>query len=156
MINVLFVCLGNICRSPMAEAVFKHLVAQAGLSDRFRIDSAGTSSYHVGDPAHYGTRRILSTFGIRCDSISRQITGQDLAEADYILAMDRHNLSELRALSRRRPLNGHLHLLLEFAEQAHGLDVPDPYYTDNFDKVYHLVEDGCRGLLRHIRAERGF
>ena len=82
MIRVLFVCMGNICRSPMAEAIFTHLVEEAGLSDRFEIDSVGTTSYHVGEPAHPGTRRVLAQHGIESNNISRRINSADLAEAD--------------------------------------------------------------------------
>ncbi len=153
MINVLFVCMGNICRSPMAEAVFKHMVEEAGLSNQFQIDSVGTISYHVGEPTHPGTQRVLAAHGIRSHSISRQITPIDLAEADYVIVMDRDNLQDLKSMARRTPLNGRLHLLLEFAADPPTLEVPDPYYNGSFEKVYQLVESGCRGLLAHIRAE---
>lgn len=155
MINVLFVCLGNICRSPMAEAIFKNLIAQEGLDDQFHIDSVGTGAYHVGDPAHRGTRRVLANHGIRCDSISRQVTRNDLDVADYIIAMDHHNISDLQYTMRGMPLNGQLHLLLDFANNTPIRDVPDPYYTRNFEEVFQLVTAGCEGLLTHIRAEQG-
>ncbi|MEW5957203.1 MAG: low molecular weight protein-tyrosine-phosphatase [Chloroflexota bacterium] len=153
MINVLFVCMGNICRSPMAEAVFKHLVEQASLSDQFEIDSVGTISYHVGEPAHPGTRRVLAAHGIHTDSISRQVTAAALAEADYVIVMDRDNIDDLRRRNWGTSLDGHLHLLLDFAEGVPERDVPDPYYSDNFEEVYQLVEAGCRGLLTHIQKE---
>lgn len=155
MINVLFVCLGNICRSPMAEAVMKHLVEQEGLADQFKIESVGTSGYHVGDAAHPGTRRILSTYGIKSTSISRQINRNDLESADYIVAMDQSNVSDLQYTSRGRALDERVSLLLDFAEGANRKDVPDPYYTGNFEETYRLVEAGCRGLLAHIREEQG-
>ncbi len=156
-IKVLFVCLGNICRSPMAEAVFKDLVAQAGLSDRFRIASGGTADYHEGEPAHPGTRRILSQHGIGCDSIARQVRRGDLAEVDYVVAMDRYNLSDLQALAPGLAPAGRLHLLLHFADKRDSgsiMDVPDPYYTHNFEETFRLVQAGCTGLLAHIRRER--
>ena len=155
MINVLFVCMGNICRSPMAEAIFTHLVEDAGLSDHFEIDSVGTISYHVGEPAHPGTRRVLAQHGIQSHSISRKINSADLAEAVYLIAMDHDNLYDLQAMARRIPVNGRLHLLLEFANDAPTLDVPDPYYSNNFEYVYRLVESGCQGLLAHIRQAEG-
>jgi protein-tyrosine phosphatase len=147
--------MGNICRSPMAEAIFSHLVEEASLSDRFEIDSVGTISYHVGEPAHPGTRRVLAQHGIESHSISRKINATDLAEADYVIAMDRDNLHDLQTMAHRMPVDGHLHLLLEFAGNAPTQDVPDPYYSDNFEYVYRLVESGCWGLLAHIRQEKG-
>ena len=153
MINVLFVCMGNICRSPMAEAVFKHLVEQAGLEDQFEIDSVGTISYHVGEPTHPGTRRVLAQHGIPSSSVSRQVTRTDLAGADYVIAMDRDNIADLRRMMRGASLDGRVHLLLDLAGSVQERDVPDPYYSDNFEYVYRLVQAGCQGLLDHIRQE---
>ncbi|MCB0192638.1 MAG: low molecular weight phosphotyrosine protein phosphatase [Anaerolineae bacterium] len=155
MINVLFVCLGNICRSPMAEAVFKHLVEQEGLVSHFNIDSVGTSSYHIGDLAHRGTRRVLSDHGIKCTSIARQINRRDLETTDYIVAMDQSNVSDLQYASRGVLADDRISLLLSYADGVTRLDVPDPYYSGNFEEVYQLVEAGCRGLLAHIREEQG-
>ena len=154
MINVLFVCLGNICRSPMAEAVFKDLVAKEGLDNQFHIDSVGTGAWHMGDKAHRGTRNMLSRHGIRCDSISRMVTGSDLEQADYIIAMDHSNVSDLHYSFRNSGLEGRIQLLLDFADNTSVREVPDPYYTGNFEGVYQLVDDGCRGLLAHIRGEQ--
>lgn len=152
-VRVLFVCLGNICRSPMAEAVFQKLVDDAGLADEIVVDSAGTSSYHIGEPAHPGTRRVLSHHGISYDGRARRIGPEDRTNgATYLIAMDSDNLAELRRRFGDMP---HLHRLLEFATHANGHDVPDPYYTDNFDYVYRLVDDGCRGLLDTIRRQEG-
>jgi protein-tyrosine phosphatase len=155
MINVLFVCLGNICRSPMAEAIFKHLVEQEGLAHHFQIDSVGTSSFHVGDPAHPGTRRVLAEHGIKCESISRQVKANDLREADYIIAMDSSNIADLRYTSRSLNLDGKVHLLLNFASNTKIRNVPDPYYEGNFEGVFQLVKNGCTGLLAQIRHEHG-
>ena len=155
MISVVFVCLGNICRSPMAEAVFQDLVEKEGLADQFEIDSAGTSRYHIGEPAHRGTRRVLADHGIQSKSIARQVTGSKLSNADYLIAMDRSNASEMQYMARGANLDGRLLLLLDFAENTRLQDVPDPYYTGNFEEVFRLVESGCRGLLAHIRTEQG-
>lgn len=155
MIKITFVCLGNICRSPMAEAVFTDLVEKEGLADQFEIDSAGTSSYHVGDSAHPGTRRVLRQHGIAGTGRSRQVNRADLEEADYLIAMDRANASDLHHMARRLPLDGRVHLLLDFAPNVRVKDVPDPYYAGNFEDVYRLVEAGCRGLLARIKSEQG-
>ncbi len=154
MINVLFVCLGNICRSPMAEAVFQRLVEQEGLADQFHIDSVGTSNYHTGDPAYPGTRQILAANGIRYYGCSRTITTTDLNQADYIISMDHSNKANVQAMSRRTSPKGQMALLLDFAEKTNLSEVPDPYYTNNFTEVYRVVDDGCRGLLAHIRQEQ--
>lgn len=152
-ISVLFVCLGNICRSPMAEAVFQTLVDDAGLSEQFIIDSAGTGSWHVGEKAHSGTRRVLRSHGIAYDGRARQVRPADMArENDYIIAMDRSNVEDLQRLYGPHP---RLFRLLDFASQDGVRDVPDPYYSGNFEQVYQLVADGCRGLLATIRAEEG-
>ncbi|QLQ07817.1 MAG: low molecular weight phosphotyrosine protein phosphatase [Anaerolineae bacterium] len=155
MIRVLFVCLGNICRSPMAEGVFAHLVNQADLATTIDVDSAGTSSWHVGEPPHPGTQRVLQQHGIALSSTARQVDQTDLQTADYIVAMDRENVRDLQRLDRHGRLNGKLHLLLDFAPAGGPRDVPDPYYDNNFDAVYRLVDGASRGLLAHIRRERG-
>lgn len=152
-VRVLFVCLGNICRSPMAEAVFQKLVDDAGLSGKVQVDSAGTSSYHVGEQAHPGTRRVLTRHGINYDGRARQIKTDDLSNGStYFIAMDSDNLEALRQKFGDTP---HIHRLLDFAIHANVHDVPDPYYSDNFDYVYRLVEDGCYGLLETIRRDEG-
>jgi protein-tyrosine phosphatase len=153
MIRVEFVCLGNICRSPMAHAVFQQLVNQAGLSDRIIVDSAGTGRWHVGEPVHRGTREVLSRNGIEFDHRARQISRSDVSEADYVVAMDADNFADLQHLVRRELPDGKLFMLLDFAPEGSPREVPDPYYEDNFDHVYELVEAGCRGFLAHIRAE---
>jgi len=150
-IRVLFVCLGNICRSPMAEAVFRHMVKEAGLSDTIDIESAGTGAWHVGERPHSGTRAILATNQIEVGGKrARQLNRSDLTNFDYIIAMDAENVSDIQSLFGRR-----VPRLLEFAPPGTPLDVPDPYYTNTFDVVYSLVTAGCRGLLAHIRKEHG-
>ncbi len=149
-VRVLFVCLGNICRSPMAEGVFRHLVEQAGLADKIEVDSAGTSNWHVGEPPHEGTRHVLKAHGIAYDGRARQVKRQDFYDFDYIVAMDSANLVELRHM---RPVDARakLALFLNFAEDVEMRDVPDPYYNGRFEYVYGLVERGAQGLLDYIR-----
>ena len=150
-VRVLFVCLGNICRSPMAEAVFRRMVEEAGLSDRIEVDSAGTSAYHVGEPAHPGTRRVLAHHGIQYSGRASQVNGSDASgDMVYLIAMDGENVEALRQRFGDLP---HLHRLLDFADHTAVRDVPDPYYGDNFDHVYRLVEDGCGVLLGAIQAD---
>ncbi len=157
-IRVLFVCMGNICRSPMAEAIFRKLVEEAGLGHRFEIDSAGIGSWHVGDPPHRGARAVLQKHNISADGQrARQIRPRDLTHFDYIVAMDRDNLRDLEAMARRYGITGRLLLLLDLADTqvTNGQrDVPDPYYTGNFDYAFELVHAGCQGLLDFICRER--
>jgi protein-tyrosine phosphatase len=150
-IAVLFVCLGNICRSPMAEAVFRQQVQQAGLQDRFEIASAGTGNWHVGERPHRGTVAVLKQNQIEVGAKrSQQLTRSDMTAYDYIIAMDLDNVSEIHSMFGKR-----VQRLLEFAPQGSPLDVPDPYYTGGFDYVYELVQAGCRGLLQHICETEG-
>lgn len=152
-IRVLFVCLGNICRSPMAEAVFQDLVDQAGLGDQFIVDSAGTGSWHVGEKAHPGTRKVLEKHNIHYNGRARQVRSSDLADdRTYVIAMDAANMRDLRNQYGDHP---RLYRLLDFASQNDVRDVPDPYYSGNFDYVYQLVEDGARNLLAAIRQQEG-
>jgi protein-tyrosine phosphatase len=153
-VRVLFVCLGNICRSPMAEAVFQHLVDEAGLHDAIHVDSAGTSDWHVGERAHHGTRRVLRAHGIDYDGRSRQITAADFIHFDYILAMDDSNLDDLRAML---PENSRAVVarFLDFAPDLPEREVPDPYFDGRFEAVYTLVVQGAQALLDHIRREKG-
>ena len=147
-VQVLFVCLGNICRSPMADGVFQKMVDDAGLSAQIQVDSAGTGDWHIGDQAHAGTRAILAQHNIAYNGRSRQITTADMADPKtYIIAMDSSNV---RDINGRFPPHPRLYRLLDFATETNTRDVPDPYYHNNFETVYDLVQDGCRGLLAMI------
>jgi protein-tyrosine phosphatase len=133
----------------MAEAVFSHMVGEAGLSGKIRIDSAGTGSYHVGESACSGTRKVLAQHGLRYNGRARQITASEMADAEaYIIAMDAENLRNLNSRYGDHP---RLYRLLDFADNSNERNVPDPYYEGNFELVYRLVEDGCSGLLAMIR-----
>lgn len=156
-VTVLFVCLGNICRSPMAEAVFQQMVNENGLQNQIKVDSAGTGSWHVGETAHAGTLQVLRKKGVPYNGRARQVRPQDLtAPHTYIIAMDQSNLTHLRRMNSTHP---RLYRLLDFAAaataQANGYDVPDPYYSGNFDYVYQLVHESCANLLATIRQQEG-
>lgn len=137
----------------MAEAVFQQMVDQEGLSEQIRIDSVGTGDYHVGEQAHAGTRRILMRHQIPYNGRARQITAADVHNpSTYVIVMDQSNLADVRRRFGDLP---HLHRLLDFASETEIRDVPDPYFTGDFDGVFKLVNDGCRGLLATIRREEG-
>ncbi|WP_078408410.1 low molecular weight protein-tyrosine-phosphatase [Priestia abyssalis] len=150
MVKVLFVCLGNICRSPMAEAIFRHLVKEKGLENQIAIDSAGTGDWHIGNPPHKGTQDILTKNQINFEGIkARQVKESDLTDFDYIIAMDAENIGNLKKMSGFNKA-GYVGRLLDFVPDALLNDVPDPYFTGNFDEVYELVTTGCENLLADI------
>lgn len=152
MIKVLFVCLGNICRSPMAEAVFREIVKREGFEEKIHIDSAGTGNWHVGQPPHEGTARILKENNISVDGLrARQIQTKDMEEFEYIIAMDSDNKRDIEELEATFP-KAKVEVLLDFVPHIKDKNVPDPYYTGNFQEVYELVKEGCVSLLKHIVA----
>lgn len=151
--RVLFVCLGNICRSPTAEGVLRAFAAREAPELRLEVDSAGTAGYHIGEPPDARTRQAAARRGYDLGKLrARVVEPADFERFDLILAMDRENLSVLR---RRAPQMAHerLRLLLEFAPPGSPEDVPDPYYggPNGFEEVLDLVEAAVRGLLRHLR-----
>lgn len=157
MKRVLFVCLGNICRSPTAHGVFQRCVDQAVLSDLIEVDSAGTAAYHIGNSPDPRSMMAARQRGYDLSSLrARQAIEEDFDQFDYILAMDHSNLTNLKRLQPNR-FGGHLGLFLEFAEQFDEVEVPDPYYggDEGFSHVLDLVEAASEGLLAQIRQELG-
>ncbi|HEV3000812.1 MAG TPA: low molecular weight protein-tyrosine-phosphatase [Solirubrobacteraceae bacterium] len=153
--RLLFVCLGNICRSPTAEGVMRKLVAEAGLEDRVDIDSAGTGGWHVGSGPDQRAAEASRRRGIPLGGCARRVERADFERFDLILAMDRENLRDLRALAPDRAAARKVRLLREFDPASNGapdLDVPDPYYggPHGFERVLDLVEAACRGLLDEV------
>lgn len=156
MINVLFVCMGNICRSPTAEGVFRHVVEKAGLSEQIDIDSAGTHAYHIGSPPDNRAQSASGNRGIDLSSLrGRKVKNSDFEKFDYVLAMDNSNHADLTDVAGRDADN--LYMFLEFSNNFSEKEVPDPYYggDQGFEHVLDLIEDASRGLLEHIRERHG-
>lgn len=155
--RILFVCMGNICRSPTAEAVFTELARQEGGPVHFEIDSAGTHAYHVGEPPDSRAVQAARRRGLAMEHLrARVVTREDFLNFDLLLAMDEENLAHLQRLA---PV-GHrerARLFMDFAPELGRRDVPDPYYggTTGFEQVLDLVEQAARGLLRELRSGRG-
>ena len=149
MKKILFICHGNICRSPMAEFVMKRLVAEAGLEAQFEIASAATSTEEIGNPVYPPARRKLAEHGIACaGKTARQITRADYKHYDYIIAMDHNNLRNLRRLLGD-DTDGKISLLMDYTSRPG--DVADPWYTGDFEATWRDVIEGCTDLLERIR-----
>lgn len=156
-ISILFVCMGNICRSPTAEGVFRHVVEEAGLADRIKVDSAGTHAYHIGEPADRRARAAAERRGISLEGIvARRVRGEDFAGFDYIVAMDRLNHVTLVDQADAEH-HDKIRLFLEYSAGRED-DVPDPYYggSAGFERVLDLVEEASRGLLETLRSRHSF
>ena len=155
--SVLFVCLGNICRSPTAHGVFQKLVNDQGLSERITIDSAGTGDWHIGRPPDKRAQATAIARGLDMSHLrARQVTRQDFDLFDYILAMDNQNLADLQRM-RSADFAGYLGLFLSFGD-SRLKEVPDPYYSgeQGFEEVFDLVESAAQGLLNHICQQHGW
>ena len=149
MIKVLFVCHGNICRSPMAQYVLQDIVNNHGIADQFYIDSAATSREEIGNGVHYGTRTKLRQEGIPCgDHRARQMTKKDYSEFDYIIGMDSANMRNINRIIGNDPENKVYKLL---ALTGHPSDVADPWYTGDFESTYRDVKDGCEAFLDFLK-----
>lgn len=149
MIKILFVCYGNICRSPMAEFVLRDMVAKQGLSDQFFISSAATSTEEIGNPVHPGTRKKLKEFNITTDGkYAVQLLRKDYDRYDYLIGMDNANIRNMERMLGHR--GGKIHKLLEFA--GSDAEVADPWYTGDFDRTYQDINKGCEALLAQILA----
>ncbi|MFM7087188.1 MAG: low molecular weight protein-tyrosine-phosphatase [Cyanobium sp.] len=153
--RVLFVCLGNICRSPAAEGVFLHLLQRQGLSEAFEVDSAGTGGWHVGKPADARMLAAASRRGIALPSRARQLEPEDLQRFDHILTMDDDNLSAVRSLAARHGGSARIAPITGHCRQLRSREVPDPYYggAAGFEQVLDLLEDACAGLLQDLQEQ---
>lgn len=148
MIKILFICHGNICRSPMAEFVLKDMVKKKGITDQFIIDSCATSREEIGNGVHYGTKRKLEEVGISVgEHRARQLTKKDYETFDYLLAMEQTNIRNMIRLLGSDPQQK-MHCLLDYSE--HPRDIADPWYTGNFDVTYQDIVEGCEAFLDKV------
>ena len=156
MVRICFVCLGNICRSPTAEGVMRHLLRSSPLAGRVEVDSAGTSAYHVGDPPDTRSAATARRRGIQLSGASRQVVSDDFSRFDYIIAMDHSNEHALSRLAGSMTEKGRIHLLRAFdPDSPPRAEVPDPYYggANGFDVVLDICEASCHGLLAHLTEQ---
>lgn len=151
--KLLFVCLGNICRSPAAEGVMRRAVEEAGLMGQVFIDSAGTAGWHKGKRPDDRMRAAATARGVELTSLARQVRDSDLADFDLVLVMDQSNHTDIRAFDREKLHGSKVKLFCDFCSVHEEKEVPDPYYggPEGFEKVLDLLEDGCAGVLRHVR-----
>ncbi|MBN1301203.1 MAG: low molecular weight phosphotyrosine protein phosphatase [Melioribacteraceae bacterium] len=155
MINVLFVCMGNICRSPSGEAVMNGLIEKAGLQDKIKCDSAGTLAYHEGEQADPRMRRHALRRGYNLTSIARKIRNIDLDKFDYIITMDKENYADVISMDYEGKYFDKIKMMTDFCTKYDADEVPDPYYGGpaGFEHVLDLLEDACAGLLEKIKSD---
>jgi protein-tyrosine phosphatase len=152
--KILFVCLGNICRSPSAEGIMNHLIQQYHLDGKIMCDSAGTASYHIGKPPDARMTEAARIQGIELQGAARQFKRQDFEDFDLILAMDRDNYADILSLDRDGSYQHKVKLMCDFCRRHSDLEVPDPYYggPEGFNYVIDLLLDACDGLIQEIRS----
>ncbi len=155
MIKVLFVCLGNICRSPLAEAIFNQKIKELGLEGKFQSDSAGTSDYHIGELPDERTLNCASKYGLEVNHRGRQVNRTDFRDFDYIIAMDDSNVKNLNLMKERfRFQSKEIHLMRNFVNNSQGMAVPDPYYggEEGFEEIYRILDEAIDGFLDHVKV----
>lgn len=153
--KLVFVCLGNICRSPTAEGIFIHKVKEAGLENYFYIDSAGTAAYHVGESANSRSQATANKRGIHLPSKARRLEYTDLEEFDLILTMDSENFRNVKELDRKNRFTHKIKMMRDFDPQPDNGEVPDPYYggPEGFENVFNVLERSCEALLEELKPE---
>ena len=154
MVNILFVCLGNICRSPLAEGIFQNLVDNKKLSGQIFCDSAGTSGWHIGEPPDRRSEAIANQHGLTLNHSGRQLDKEDFQNYDYIIAMDKHNLEDIKNSSGFESFDSsRLFLMRKFDAEGKGKDVPDPYFggPEGFENVYQMLDRSCKKFLEYLQ-----
>lgn len=154
--KVLFVCLGNICRSPLAEAIFKHKIKERKLTGLFEGDSCGTANYHIGDTPDERTIRNAGKNGVKIDHVGRQLTERDIESFDYILAMDESNYNNIFKLSNAEEHADKIYMMRDFDTEAKGGEVPDPYYGGErgFQEVFEILDRSIDGFIDYLQESR--
>ena len=156
MIRILFVCMGNICRSPCAEGIMQLLIKQQGLENDFECDSAGTIDYHQGDIADLRMREHASLRGYELNSIARKFILQDFEKFDWIITMDENNFSQINILDNNNKITDKIRPMTDFCKRTKISSVPDPYYggSQGFENVIDILEDACSGFLKYLKSNK--
>lgn len=154
-IRVLFVCLGNICRSPLAAAILRKKIRDEGMDSRVEVDSCGTSDYHIGDGADARTIASATKHGVPMDHCARQLTASDLDDFDFIFAMDKSNYKNILKLASSRDVEEKVHLMREFDPESSGEEVPDPYHggDSDFQEVFEILDRSTTSFVQHLKSK---